>query len=375
MNNQPSPDYSFLEDSPLHQLFDFCAPSNSSPQIYICIYDINSNCKVIDYSQDKNGKEINVPFLKYAVIKGETQYDFPAFTFHCVENSDDNDIQVKNDALAHILDTFGLVPTNMPLAPSAPALETAFKGYVPLVSSAAEGGDGIMVVYDYSVIRTHFMRSPDGVLPQAKYVWAVVDELVFEKTIYGTPFNPLLSETLCRTPILWNIVSNGREIDFPFSLYSVKCDENGIWINERLPSTPEDIAMKKQSLVKIGEATDEYKYGDDYGDMYLFVSRPIHQATAEDVAAMARYAVFTSGAKYVLDETHHSALLQQREQLGGEIGASIMEAEETKDPETQTEEMDIHNMSVSSLYFVEHKLFATPLPCWGIRKISYFELV
>ena len=64
-------------------------------------------------------------------------------------------------------------------------------------------------------------------------------------------------------------------------------------------------------------------------------------------------------------------------QQGGdpEIGNStfIGNVGET-DADTQQEDKEIENISVSSIYFVEDKLFEAQ-PIWGIRELSRFELL
>jgi hypothetical protein len=51
----------------------------------------------------------------------------------------------------------------------------------------------------------------------------------------------------------------------------------------------------------------------------------------------------------------------------------ISSTEETEDDTKDEHEME--NMMVSSLYFVEDKLFSTQTPLWGIRQPYRFEMI
>ena len=382
-------EYSFLEDDPLHQLFDYCVSdtnqSVSALTVHICLYYINNHCKIIN----NKGEQISMPFLKYIVQRSETNYIFPQFTYQCIHNSEENDQKIRNEALTLIMNTFQFI-IQIDDENTISEIQKAFKGFV-LSSNKTE----LFMVYDYGVITKHFTKShtqtpniPLGVetypntppiLNRLQYKWAIVDELVFQKKIYHIPILPIISETFIQNPLLWNIkYSQTTDLDFPFSLYSVVTDENGSWINEKTPPSQEDFNMKKQSIVKIGEADDAYKYGDDYGNMYLFSPKPIYSTEANQIEYYQRYAVFTIGAKYVLDPTYHSSFIQHMEgQTGGdpEIGSQpILDTVGEVDTATQQEDKEIENMYVSSIYFVEDGLFEAQ-PIWGIRELSRFELL
>ena len=230
-----------------------------------------------------------------------------------------------------------------------------------------------MMVYDYRVLRQHYQPLAEVSQNVPRRIWGIVDEVVFERAVLGVPIVSSVCDTVRDTPVLWNIWYKGREMDFPFSLLSVRhsAEEGQQWTNEKASPFADDRMMKQQSLVKIGTATDAYTYGDDYGDLYLFSAKPLYDTAPGELLSYQRYAVFTMGAKYHLDEKHHSDILAVREQLGGD---DIAEAIPDTDASVKAEEGEKELHIVPCLYFVEDKL-AHPMPVWGIREISRFTML
>jgi hypothetical protein len=350
-------EYTYLDDEPLHKHFDYCINSGENAhEIYICLYDIQYGCRVVDYGINGNEeKEIHMPFLKYLVIQ-ESNYTFPHFHFECIDDSDENEQKVKNEAMIQILNMLNL-KQNHEEASKILDLDKCFKGYV-------YEQNVVLMVYDFMEILQLFGQQSQVQHLYSKHMWAIVDELVFEKQILGKPIQSEICDLMVRNPLLWNIYYQGRELDFPFSLLYIH-QKDDVWQNEKMPTSAADVAMKMQSMVKIGEADDSYKYGDEYGELHLFASKPLYDTAPEDKKHYQRYAVFTIGAKYILDPNYHGDLMQANEMLGGD--AQNVENE-------NVEEEDIYKMSISSLYFVEDKLFG-PLQVWGIRELSRFMII
>lgn len=367
--------YTYLNNDELHQIFDYCVSSQPTTNtnvytVYLCIYDINRSCKVTTYNDSGIETETMMPFLKYIVRQVDTQYTFPSFQHTCLSDSDENETDIINASFLRILDILGLStdPTM-----NAMDVKTAFKGFV------AGTGSAVFTVFDFATLMTYFnqIQTQTQNIDISAYKWAVVDELVFEKRILGINVNPVISSTFARHPYLWNIKYNGREIDFPFCLLNVK-PSNDLYINEMSPFSQSDTIFKHQSIVKIGESEDEYKYGSIYGDMHLFSARPVRESTQQEHIQLQRYAVFTTGCKYVVDDGFNDYMKSRTQQMWNGLPTTntlnpISSTEETEDDTKDEHEME--NMMVSSLYFVEDKLFSTQTPLWGIRQPYRFEMI
>jgi|LauGreDrversion4_2_1035121.scaffolds.fasta_scaffold00982_4 hypothetical protein len=384
-SNELSPHYTFLEDEPFHLLFDMCVSgTNNTWSIHLCIVDVNTQCKIVAYSNSSVSEETQLPFIRYVLQHtlsnteepGAGILRFPTFSFECVNNTEENDQQIRNQALTHILQTFGWSPRP---GSSPEEAAKAFRGFIPMKSEGC-----VMMVYDYRILRQHYQPMAEVSQNVPRRLWGIVDEVVFERAVLGVPIAPEICDTVRDTPLLWNIQYKGRDMDFPFSLLSVRYSyiDDEEWSNEKVSPYVEDRMMKQQSLVKIGSATDSYTYGGDYGDLYLFSAKPLYDTAPGDLLTYQRYAVFTVGAKYQLDEKQHSAIFAVREQLGGnDIGNDIAElfgdadvdmgldADADADADTKANET-----IVPCLYFVETQL-RHPMPLWGIREISRFAVL
>lgn len=345
--------YTYLNDDQLHQLFDFCVPSQlDMVTVHICIYDINTKCKIVTGEET----EISMPFLKYIVQQTESNYIFPRFQLQC---SDNNDTILRDESLLRILDVLGLSQdVNKPP-------ENAFKGFVLCPTNK-----DVLAVYDFNALRASFSQNSE-IINLQKYKWSIVDDLVFEKHIHGIPVDPIITSTFRSHKYLWTIKYNGREIDTPFALYNVKEDDHDIYTNEMSPLTTADTIFKSQSIVKIGEATDAYKHGDEIGDMHLFSAKPVMQLTPEETLKLQRYAVFTTGCKYIVDEVFNAYMSEYTRTTGTVAWTPL---ENTLKP-SENEDTDHDYMSVSSIYFIEDKLFSKLVPIWGIRQPYRFEML
>lgn len=371
--------YTYLDNDELHQIFDYCisSPSNTNTNVYsvyLCIYDINKNCKVITYNDVGTEIETMVPFIKYIVRQTDTHYTFPSFQHTCSNDSGDNETSIINSCFLRILDILGLSPTTDPTVNSLD-IKTAFKGFVHANETS------VFAVFDFAKLMAFFTQiqsHTQGGIDITGYKWAIVDELVFEKRVLGINVDPIISSTFAKHSYLWNIKYGGREIDFPFCLLYVKPDYAS-YINETSPFTISDTVFKHQSIVKIGESEDEYKYGSVYGDMHLFSNKPVQEMTQQEHMLLQRYAVFTIGCKYVVDDgfnTYMSLKAEQSGQAWNPLPVTALHITSTEDDETDAnDEQEMENMMVSCIYFVEDKLFSSQTPLWGIRQPYRFEMI
>lgn len=372
--------YTYLDNDELHQIFDYCvsSPSNTNTNVYsvyLCIYDINRNCKVVTYTETGTESETIMPFLKYIVRQTDTHYTFPSFQHACSNDSEDNETIIINSCFLRILDILGLStspdPTMNPLD-----IKTAFKGFVRANETA------VFAVFDFAKLMAYFtqIQSHTYSIDITGYKWAIVDELVFEKRVLGVIVDPVISSTFAKYSYLWNIKYRGREIDFPFCLLNVKSSDES-YINEPSPLSISDTVFKQKSIVKIGESDDKYKYGSVYGDMHLFSNKPVRETVPHEHMLLQRYAVFTIGAKYIVDDVFNTYMKSKTEQTGQTwnplpITESLTQTQPSSEEEEDTkDEQEIENMMVSCIYFIEDKLFSAQVPLWGIRQPYRFEMV
>jgi hypothetical protein len=349
-------DYTYLHDSPLSQVFDFCVPDQAGKvaiPVYICIYQIVRSCS-IEIQQNGALNKITMPFLKFLVEPKHNEMSFPSFEYLCdSSSSENNDTLFRNTCLMRLLEIIG--PKEQKDAGVETLYDAAFKGMIY--------NDGaLLVVFDYEIIQTHFVQ------PNT-HQWAIVDEIVFESSIAGVPMDSKIVAIFRKNELLWNIVYSGGYVDFPHILYSVVNTSNTgspVWKNElvEIATTTEDAVFRKSSLM-IGQKTEDYVSGtvdgSTYGDRYLF---SVHPIVAENLPQCKRYAVFVVGAKYILDKTFHAKYMEQR-------GMAVESEPKVVSPEDDDNET-LEDL-VPTIYFVETSGAATLM--WGVRSVSQFEAI
>lgn len=389
--------YTFLNDDPLHKSFDICVGDISNVQIQLCMFDISTECSITVYDEiSQTQQSIPMPFLKYMLELSNNQFVFPQFTYSCINNSsEDNDAQFQTECITQLTSKLGLSQSGATVSPNTLELRNAFQGMVVRQST-------VFVFYNYQIISQHFAPTPASAIAglpaelpvsppsTTKFVWGIVDEVVFKKYILETPVDPAISKLFLDMDILWNIERDGGYIDLPFALHMVVETPDGKFENERqttIVASQSSTVFDKPSVSKsIGKNTDAYVYGDIYGDMFLFSTTAIQPNMPR-----IRYAVYISGAKYVLDDNLHLAFKQYMQQetqnlpqTGGNddvinkdaypaVENAMEDSEDTSDIEEDEleEEQTVNNMSVSAIYFVEtQKLSSQQL--WGVRKETRF---
>ncbi len=320
----------FLADKELSQSIDFCIPDVSTVKIYTAIFDINSACSIND---------TQIPFLKYAVEIGETA-SFPSFDLAC-STTEDNDEHFKTESVLFLMK----VLYNEGSAEQSPIdFDTTFRGII----YSKDHNCAIAVFDSRSLPKT-----------TSSLTWAIVDELVFERRVWNVPVDVAISDCFRKNPILWSLTSDTLNTsDFPFALYMIKETDN-VFGTEVSPSSD------KPTLFRNGDTIDTYKYGDMYGDMYIFSQKPLFDDGTGSDRKYARYAVFTQGAKYLLEDKYHHDYIEANRptQLGGETNTE--EPEENEDP-IRTEDV---------IYFVEDTITKAPTQLWGVRETARFKKI
>jgi len=392
--------YYFLKDEPLHKDYDLCSIDTPRQQCALCVFSINSDCRMTVYSDTEEPDIIVMPFLKYLVEKvqsPEPLFQFPQFTYTCIDT--DNSVHLQSEALLAITTKLGLAQLSNP-TPDTPALETAYQGFLL--------HDNILYMfYNYDILAQHFTPSaPKAPIPTqpfvpasqttvpatttntSAYTWGIIDELVFRRSIDGVKVDPAISTVFRANPVLWNIEYQGSILDFPFCLYGVEYSDTGEFVNEHSPTQSTNRATPYTvSKPSIGRATDLYVFGEEYGEMYLFSNSAIQPNDTNCV----KYAVFVSGCKYLTDNEKHGEFIQYMERetsavirggadrpfAGGAFGADLFgfgsDAPSDEDTTSDNDEEEENDYSeVPAIYFVEPKV---EQQVWGVRQPHRFVAV
>ena len=308
-------DVPFLADTELSRDFDFCVPDILHVKVFLAIYDI----MLIGATN---------PCLKYMVEIGETA-TFPSFEIAC---ADDNPEHFKTEAVLFLMQVLNMGEE------SGDVYERAFRGMVFNPEHKC-----VVAVFDYRECKSTQTHTK---------TWAVVDELVFERRVWNVPVDKAVSDTMRQNALLWTLPN----ADPPISLYMIKETGEGVFATDVSPSA------EAPTLFMHGDTIDTYKYGDEYGDMYIFSQKPLFDDGTGSDRKYARYAVFAHGAKYLLEDQYHHAYL---ESLDAE------EDQESESGESEPEEEEEDEL-VDAIYFVEDKITKVPTQLWGIKESSRF---
>jgi hypothetical protein len=304
-------DIPFLSDDELSQDFEFCVPDIPSVKVFLAIYKINGTCYI---------ETTPMPFLKYMVEIGETA-TFPSFDFECSSMEEE---KFKTELVMFLMQVLNIEDD------SGDLYERAFRGMVFNPDHKC-----LFIMIDYAKC-----NAP----PTNTETWAIVDELVFERRVWNLPVDIPVSDTFRKNEILWTLPNT----EIPVSLYMIKEDQNGIYSTDLSPNT------ESPTLFMHGDTIDTYKYADEYGDMYIFTQNPLLDDGTGSDRKYARYAVFTPGAKYLLEDQYHHDYLQSLHIISNT----------NKDVNA--------NDAVSTIYFVEDKITKLPTQLWGMKDSSRF---
>ncbi len=350
-NNEPIEfDYDFLNDSPLSQIFDFCVPKNAGTgiNVFLCIYRINTNCELFIPPTDTNEEDnttvdtkLRIPFLQYVCIPTDTNMTFPSFSFNCDDTSSDTNTELfEQECTLHLLTAVGIDKLEN-------VFESSFMGMV-----YSEKHNSVMAVFN----------SDELPVSTSQLTWAIVDELVFKREIWGVNVDTRVSDILRENPILWTITYSGGVVEFPFSVYMVTEMNDQKYTNEErvgINKTYEDSISESNSLANIGNSIDTYKYGYIYGNMYLF--SPALILSEQSPSKFNRYAIFVNNAKYLLESEYHSEYIESRPPM-----------QQNNEYEINEDEDNLDTTMIATIYFVENDKTPKPTQLWGTRYIYQF---
>lgn len=270
----------YLDDDFLSRTIDFCIDSNSSLKTFrvqLVLFSIDTSCKYTEYNKlDKI--ETSLPFLKFAGIFHNSQFQFPEFTYECLPEN--NETQFRNQIIEQLLSSFGLSPS------SSLDFDSIYRGYLLYKPTDNDTDTILFAVIDYDTLSKQVVSSNS-------LFWSIVDELLFEKKVLESPVDTNITNMMNMYPYMWNITYNGDYIEyFPFSLYLVISREENAYESDSLPRT------KREKSATIGTKIDTYSLADEYGDRYCFTDSPL-----SIMDNIIRYAVFTPKPRYVIEET------------------------------------------------------------------------
>jgi hypothetical protein len=308
--------YRYLEDNYLCRDFDECVEDSvSSCKVHICIFSMDSS-------------SCTMPFLKFRV-HDESIVEFPSFQYDIPDKDSTEDF--KCQVFEKFITELSLsIPFQCSSIPQV--LDSLYRGikYIKI-----EGVDHVFAFFDYDAISSFGTPS--------KGTWAIVDELLFERKMYGVKsVDNAIPTVFANDPLLWNILDkNNNWIDFPFSVYAVK--------------TKEEADGKEVFVNLFGEEEEEeidcYGKEDEFGNRFCFSCEPLHH----NLEGLKRYAAFTSHPVY-LDDNSVTILDQAN-----------ISSEELDDSLIQQLEIPVIYLTVNN----EHTN-NTPISMWGIKPENLF---
>ncbi len=322
----------FLSDNELSRDIDMCVSTPDLPaiKIYVGIFDIDGSCKI-------NGE--TMPFLKYVIEPGST-ITFPSIELACSE-VESNDEYFKTETTLFLMQILGIKGQ-----PSDPTFyDQVFRGMVFNATHKC-----CLAMFDYRKCLTLLgdNSSEEGMV---LLTWAIVDELVFERRVWNIPVDVAVSDTMRQNPVLWKL-----SVAFPFAEYMVKETESGVFTTDLSPNN------NAPTLFQHGDTIDSYKYGEEYGDVFIFTQKPLLDDGTGSDRKYARYAVFTDGAKYILEDQHHHEYLEYVSKKN--VGSH------TSDYNADAGDVEVAAPDV--IYFVEDRITRSPTQMWGVRESDRF---
>ena len=318
----------YLHDNVLAREIEDCVDESVDRcTVYICAYSLETAPR---------------PFLKFAVSKKDNTYTFPHFT----ATTQDFKCQLYNE----LFTAFGISiqgKEDQTCADMTAYLESVYKG---IKYHKIQGTDAVFAFFDYAAIHGGNMVAD---YPASPFQWAIVDELVFERTICGVyPVDPVITEMFARYDILWNIMDAADKwLDFPFAVYSVVVEEGTeLFANVPVPVDKESAKLEQDAVINPPQL-DVYGREDEYGQRYCFTYKPISTEPNPK-----RYAVFAVEPEYV--ETAHN----------------------TDDAERAPDEIDekiLAKMEKPVIYFKANNKYTKgdDMVMWGILNTNYFTVL
>ena len=312
MNDSPSEDTvralkhvsDAMECLHLSDISELNVPKEGALQIYVCAYAINLSC-FIEGSEDIlesptylsfQTPAVNkyIPFLQWIVEKSENEYNFPTFSVDCFgeENT------VRDECILRILDS--VLAKDTPL--HGDDFTDCCKGFI-------RQDDSIYVVFDLTQYKEHAIMSDIR-------KWAIVDELVYKKSVLGVPIAKNVADFMGTHDCLLQ-TAEGQELPFPFQVYLCKKDDNGEYRNVDVNDSEHE--------------NDFYMEVDEMGYGYVFTTEPsfVKDGKTEN---LQRYAMFVVNCFYDLP-------------LNGQMGGASPTQEQKTTTKTKTTKTDSHTNS------------------------------
>jgi hypothetical protein len=435
-------EYHYLPDSILHKNFEDCVQlGDTLPDtpytIHLAIFSLDWSCNF----DEKKGP---YPFLKFLVEKpaaGEMA-GFAKMEYSCVGDTEENERHFKCAIYDRLLDVLRLSIKGAtgpePIANAdaysdadaakekcermGAILDSFYRG---LVSEKVDDKTVVLAFFDYDAIDrvvgskddAVFERNDDAENPMypirdenvgSAFQWAIIDELLFNKTIITTPVNPEITRGFAKHDNLWNIVKSvpyckGESasaddcfcqffIDFPFAVYNM----------EEVPTIEEDKTNTSESSTTEAESDrtqlfrtatvspqfdvegamlreegipnsdkislfsavqlDNYGKEDEYDSRYCFSIKPIADTQGSSSSSRGppkRYAMFAWKPEYLLDDKPSSPNPAEPDQ------------DKTPDAEAANTAM-LEKLGTNTIYF-RLKQSDQSYVVWGIRNNNQFS--
>ena len=147
--------------------------------------------------------------------------------------------------------------------------------------------------------------------------WGTIDELIFEKKMFGQEVDPRIQATFKKHDIVWNITRESNEpVEFPFVVYSLKESDSGKFETVTVEQGKQYAESQGDSSLSARE-TDKYgneSIVDKYGARYCFTVKPFE---IEENIVPKRFALFAVNPVYEVTDADVDTL-QQTYQIGGD---------------------------------------------------------
>jgi hypothetical protein len=253
---------------------------DKSYKIYICAYAINTGCFIESDVGDEeaDGKLLSfqtpvenqyVPFVQWIVVKdGEDEYNFPTLDYICPQG-DGAAADMRDECILEIMSKLLKPETDYHGTSSRGEFTDSFKGFV----RPSDNESSIYVVFDLTLFQ-------NDILPAMK--WAIVDELMYKKTVLDSPVGKSVAEFMDQHECLLQ-TAEGQDMPFPFQVYMCKRDEDDSFVNVAADDSEREYVI-------------EY---EEYGPGVLFTSEPSFLKGGK-TEKLRRYALFVSNCLYLL---------------------------------------------------------------------------
>jgi hypothetical protein len=322
-------DYKYIDDDQLSKNFGFCMDTeNKTFKVYVAMFSINQSCFIEgeyeeteytnDITDDQFKYNTRYPFLQFYMETKPDMYSFPQMDYECpiintpLEEDGEPDSEEKPQEQTHfetecfkyLLSMFS--DDNM-IHTKNIDISKLYKGFMEYDDST------VFVFFDVSTLISEIKR---------ELTLAIIDEIVYKKTIYSTPVDTVVSDFFKKNGQLCNIKTTENQVyPFPFQLYL--CDFTDEYENIRIDNPQKYVAF-------------EHPF---FGIAYYFTTLPIVNT---DVSSLKRFSCFITNGLYIK----------------GDIDS--LEEEEKEKYQNQL-------ITASSFYFHENLL-----QLWGIKNISHF---